>query len=130
MSGLKLLVKLILLAILLIILWAISLGGLQLYKYTLYARNPASFYQERDIVNDKYIVVASDDEDTLWLQTPGEDCTYIAKVTCEGWKSLSLAEKLKTTPKNCAQIEIAERIDNTADHGEHIPSVAGGNGNE
>lgn len=130
MNGLKLLATLILLAILFIILWAFLLGGLQLYNYTLYAKNPASIYQDRDIVNDKYIVVASDDEDTLWLQTPGESCTYIAKVTCEGWKNLSLGEKLKTTPKNCAQIEIVERIDNTADQGEHMQSVAGGNGNE
>lgn len=130
MNGHKLLLTIIILTILLIILWAFLLGGLQLYNYTLYARNPASIYQERDIVNDKYIVVASDDEDTLWLQTPGEDCIYIAKVTCDGWKNLSLDEKLKTTPKSCAQIEIAERIDNTADHGEHMRSVAGGNGNE
>lgn len=111
MNELKLLAALILLAILFIVLWAFLLGGLQFYNYTLYARNPARIYQERDIVNDKYIVVASDDEDTLWLQTPGENCTYIAKVTCEGWENLSLSEKLKTTPKNCVQIEITERIE-------------------
>lgn len=83
-------------------------------KYSSKLENPATVYEVGEIINDDYQVVATDSQDTLWLQKRNDDCTYVAIVSSD-YPNLSFSEKIKwlwnTSLKDSTSIEITEQVE-------------------
>lgn len=83
-------------------------------KYSSKLENPATVYEVGEIINDDYQVVATDSQDTLWLQKRDDDCTYVAIVSSD-YPNLSFPEKIKwlwnTSLKDSTSIEITEQVE-------------------
>lgn len=73
---------------------------------------PAAVYKVGDIIDNEYIVVATDSHNTLWLKKCNEDHTYIASVSSD-YPNLSFSEKVKwlcdTSLKDSVNIEITDQ---------------------
>lgn len=77
-------------------------------------KNPAAIYEIGEIVNDEYQVVATDSKNTLWLQKPDDDCTYVAVASSDYNDGLSFYEKFKwlwnKSLKESVNIEITDNV--------------------
>lgn len=83
-------------------------------KYSSKLKNPATVYEIGEIINADYQVVATDSQNTLWLQKRDDDCTYVAVVSSD-YPNLSFSEKIKwlwnTSLKDSTSIEITEQVE-------------------
>lgn len=98
-----------------VIIVVISATGISI-RYMRYSNleNPATVYEVGDIINNDYYVVATDSQNTLWLQKHDDDCTYVAIVSSD-YPNLSFSEKIKwlwnTSLKDSISIEITEQVE-------------------
>lgn len=78
-------------------------------------KNPAAIYEIGEIVNDEYQVVATDSKNTLWLQKPDDDCTYVAVASSDYNGDLNFSEKFKwlwnKSLKESVNIEITDNVE-------------------
>lgn len=83
--------------------------------------NPASLYNAGDIVNVEYQVIASDDNNILWLKKWRDDeSVYIAEVSCDDFFELDFWDKAflsNAALKELSEIKIVKQIEKT-DYGE------------
>ena len=75
---------------------------------------PAAVYKVGDIIDNEYIVVATDSHNTLWLKKCNENHTYTAFVSSD-YPNLSFSEKVKwlcdTSLKDSVNIEITDQAE-------------------
>ena len=75
---------------------------------------PAALYEIGEIINDDYQIVATDSQNTLWVQKRNEDLIYLA-VASSDYSNLSFSERIKwlchNSLKDSISIEITEQVE-------------------
>lgn len=99
MSFVKKIVILIFALCVIFIVCVMSLTVTLIINTSLILEYPAAVYKIGDIIDNEYIVVATDSYNTLWLKKCNESHTYIAFVSSD-YPNLSFFEKVKWLKKH------------------------------